>query len=70
MPRSKMDIQTRWPLVYAMLAAAEHDPAKASAILTDARNHRPRAHRHIKAMRADREDRDLILASWLDGGRS
>jgi hypothetical protein len=63
-----MDVQTRWPRVYAMLAAAEHHLAKASVILTDARNHRPHGHRHIKAMRANREDRDLILESWLDGG--
>jgi hypothetical protein len=70
MPRSKMDVQTRWPRMYAMLAAAEHDPAKGAAILTDARNHRLRAFQRIKALRANRERRDLILESWLDGGRS
>ncbi len=61
--------QNRWPRVYAMLSAAEHDPANAAAILNDARNNRPRARQRIKALRANREDRDLILESWLDGGR-
>jgi hypothetical protein len=65
MPRSKMDVQTRWPRLYAMLAAAGHDPAEAAAILSDARNHRIRAFHRIKALRANREARDLILESSL-----
>ena len=27
--KRQMTVQTRWPRMYAMLAAAEHDPAKA-----------------------------------------
>jgi hypothetical protein len=66
MPRSKMDFQTRWPHLYAMLAAAEHDPDKGAAILNDARNHRLGAFHRIKALRANREERDLMLKSWPD----
>jgi hypothetical protein len=36
------------------------------AILTDARNYRLCAFHLIKALRANREARDLILEPWID----